>query len=104
MQWKRRLKESVWVSIVAATVKAFVRARSSSLAREKAGRRRKCRRRRKYLRMERPSFTLPQLVYCLMVEHLRLTYACVAQRLKRFHNYDVPSDLGEEGLFWGKAP
>ena len=35
-----------------------VRARSSSLARAKAGRCREWRRRRKYLRMDRPSFTL----------------------------------------------
>ena len=38
--------------------KALVRAFSSSLTRAKAGRRRECRRRRKYLRMDRPSFTM----------------------------------------------
>src|ERR1700684_1340310 len=59
--WKRRVKLAVRVSTVDEAENAFVRARSSSLARAKAGRRRDWRRRRRYFRMDRPNFTLRSL-------------------------------------------
>src|ERR1700733_14515473 len=62
MVWKRRVKVAVCVSRVGEAEKALVRAFSSSLTRAKAGRRREWRRKRKYLRMDRPSFTMRSLM------------------------------------------